>query len=190
MQIKPHPNYSRIALAVKSLEFHGQPLSGIWYRCVEASFANEIISGQGARMHGGRWNPIGSFRTVYLSNTPESALQEFLARARRMKWPDHKSLPMVMAAVEVNVRRVLDLRVREVSAVIAPLLKAERAHWRSVQSRREAVSQAIGRALCEAGFQGLVVSSQQVKAGTNLVLFRDNLGRQDKLSAPKLKPLH
>jgi RES domain-containing protein len=190
MHIKPHPNYSRILAAVKLLASHGHVLNGVWYRCVAASFAHEIISGQGARIHGGRWNPVGSFRTIYLSDSPETALQEYLARARRMKWPDHKSFPMVMAAVEVSVRRVVDFRVPEVAAVIEPLLKAERAHWRSIQSRREAVSQAIGRAACEAGFHGLVVTSQQVKGGVNLVLFRDSVGRQEKLSAPKLKALH
>ena len=154
---------------------------------METSFAHEIISGEGARVHGARWNPIGSFRTVYLSDTPETALEEYLARARRMKWPDYRSLPMVMAGVEVNVRRILDLRVPEVAEVIEPLLKAERQHWRSIQSRREAVSQAIGRAAKESGLQGLLAPSQQVKGGLNLVLFPDKFGRHDQLSAPKLK---
>ena len=187
MDTKPHPNYSRILGAVQPLAAHARPLSGVWYRCVETSFAHEIVSGEGARTHGARWNPIGSFRTVYLSATPETALEEYLARARRMKWPDHKSLPMVMAGVEVNARRILDLRVPEVAAVIDPLLKAEWQHWRSIQSRREAASQAIGRAARESGLQGLLAISRQVKGGLNLVLFLDKLGRHDQLSAPKLK---
>jgi RES domain-containing protein len=187
METKPHPNYSRILGAVKPLAAHARHLSGVWYRCVETSFAHEIISGEGARVHGARWNPVGSFRTVYLSDTPETPLEEYLARARRMKWPDHKSLPMVMAGVEVNVRRILDLRVPGVAAVIAPLLKTERQHWRSIQSRREAMPQAIGRAAMESGLQGLLTTSQQVKGGLTLVLFPDKLGRHDQLSAPKLK---
>lgn len=189
MDAKPHPNYSRILSAVKPLAAHARLLNGVWYRCVETSFAHEIISGEGAREHGARWNPVGSFRTVYLSDTPETALQEYLARARRMKWPDHQSLPMMMAGVEVNVRRVLDLRVSEVAAVIEPLLKAERQHWRSIQSKREAMSQAIGRATREAGLQGLFAPSQQVNGGLNLVLFPDKLSRLDRLSAPNLKVL-
>ena len=189
MENKPHPSYRRILGAVQSLAAHAQPLSGVWYRCVETSFAHEIVSGEGARVHGARWNPIGSFRTVYLSGTPETALEEYLARARRMQWPDHRSLPMVMAGVEVNVRRVLDLRAPGAAAVIEPLLKIERAHWRSTQSRREAMSQAIGRAARDAGLQGLLAPSQQVKGGLNLVLFPDKLSRLDRLSAPKLKML-
>ena len=190
MDIKPHPNYSRILIAVEPIAAHARPLSGVWYRCVETSFAHEIVSGEGARTHGARWNPIGSFRAVYLSDAPETALQEYLARARRMKWPDHKSLPMVMAGVEISVRRILDLRTPEAAAVVEPLLKAERQHWRAIQSRREAVSQAIGRAARESGLQGLLATSQQVKGGFNLVLFPDKLGRPDKLSAPRLKVVH
>ena len=190
MDASPHPNYDRILHAVQSLAAHASVLRGVWYRCVETSFAHEIISGEGARKHGARWNPVGSFRTVYLSDSPETALQEYLARARRMKWPDHKSLPMVMAGVEVSVRRILDLRAPAVAAVLAPLLKAERPHWRAIQSRREAVSQAIGRAAREAGLQGLVANSQQVKGGHNLILFPDTFGRSDKVSAPKLKVVH
>jgi RES domain-containing protein len=187
MSARPHPNYSRILAAVKSLSDRARPLTGVWYRCTETSFAHEIASGEGARLHGGRWNPPGSFRTVYLSDSPETALQEFLARARRMKWPDHKSLPMVMAGVEVTAGRVLDLRLPEVAAKIAPVLAAEKQEWRLIQARREAASQAVGRAVRETGLQGLLAASQQVAGGTNLILFPDKLGRRDKLSAPKLR---
>jgi RES domain-containing protein len=187
MAVKPHPNHRRILAAVKSLATHAAALAGVWYRCVETSFPHEIISGEGARTHGGRWNPLGSFRTVYLSASPETALQEYLARARRMKWPDHKSLPMVMAGVEVSTSRILDLRLPEVAAGIAPILTAEKQEWRLIQARREAASQAVGRAVREAGLQGLLAASQQVTGGTNLIVFPDKLRRRDKLSAPKLK---
>lgn len=190
MSVKPHPNYSRILTTVKSLAVRGRALTGVWYRCVETSFAHEIVSGEGARTHGARWNPLGSFRTVYLSDSPETALQEYFARARRMKWPDHKSLPMVTAGVEVSASRILDLRSPEVAAEIAPILNAERQEWRRIQDQREAASQAVGRAIREAGLQGLLAASQQVAGGTNLVLFPDRLGRRDKLSAPKLKAVH
>jgi RES domain-containing protein len=187
MHVKPHPNYERILLVVKPLAAHASSLRGVWYRCVETSFAHEICTGEGARLHGARWNPIGAFRAVYLSDSPETALQEYLARVRRMKWPDHKSLPMVMAGVEVSVRRVLDLRASPVAKVIEPLLKSERPHWRTIQSVREAMSQAIGRAARESELHGLIARSQQVKGGHNLILFPETFGRPDKLSVPKLK---
>jgi RES domain-containing protein len=187
MSVAPAANYSRILATVKSVARHAQSLTGVWYRCVETSFTHEIVSGEGARLHGGRWNPLGSFRTVYLSDSPETALQEYFARARRMKWPDHQSLPMVMAGVEVTAGRILDLRLPEVAAEIAPLLNAEKQEWRFIQARREAASQAVGRAVREAGLPGLLAASQQVVGGTNLILFPDRLGRRDQLSAPRLK---
>jgi RES domain-containing protein len=190
MNVAPAAHYSRILATVKSVAKHAQGLTGVWYRCVETSFAHEIVSGEGARTHGARWNPLGSFRTVYLSDSPETALQEYFARARRMRWPDHKSLPMVMAGVDVSASRILDLRTPEVAAEIAPILNAEKQEWRRIQNQREAASQAVGRAVREAGLQGLLAASQQVSGGTNLILFPDKLGRRDKLSAPKLKPVH
>jgi RES domain-containing protein len=187
MKVKPHPDYDRMLGAIKLLLPHAVSFKHVCYRCVVTSFAQEIISGEGARIFGGRWNPLESFPTVYLSDTPETALLEFLARARRMKWPDHKSLPMVMAGVDARVRCLLDLRLPAVEAVIEPFLAVETVHWRTIQSRREAASQAIGRAAREAGCQGLMAASQQVRDATNIVLFPDTLDSHDKLSAPKLK---
>lgn len=95
MTFKSHPDYVEILAAMKSLLADAKPMASVWYRRVETSFAHAIASGEGARLHGGRWNPLGSFRAVYLGDRPETAMQEYLARARRMKWPDNKSLPMV-----------------------------------------------------------------------------------------------
>ena len=148
------------------------------------------MSGEGAHQHGGRWNAIDSFPTVYPSDSPETALQEYLARARRMKWPDHRSLPMVMAAIKVKASRVLDLGIPAVAVAVDGFLKAEKAHWRSIQSRREAASQAIGRAAREAGCMGLLAASQQISGAKNAALFPDNFGRRDRLSAPSLKVIH
>jgi hypothetical protein len=105
-----------------------------------------------------------------------------------MKWPDHKSLPMVLAGVEVRVSRVLNLTMPTVANALEPFLKAEKAHWRSMQARHcEAVSQAIGRAARVAGMLGLVAASQQVPDGRNMVVFPGQFGRDDQLSAPKLR---
>lgn len=51
----------------------------IVYRFVHRKFANEF-SGTGARLHGGRWNPIG-FPVIYASESISLALLEILANA-------------------------------------------------------------------------------------------------------------
>lgn len=48
-----------------------------------------------------------------------------------MKWPDQKSLPMVMAGVDVSASRLLDLRSPEVAVEIARILNSERQEGRT-----------------------------------------------------------
>jgi hypothetical protein len=104
-----------------------------------------------------------------------------------MKLPDHQSLPMVMAGVKVRIANLLDTTDAETAAVIGPFLKQEKNHWRTIQGRREAVSQAIGRAIKEICFTGLIAASQAMPGGRNIIIFPEKLGVSDTLSAPLLE---
>jgi RES domain-containing protein len=115
---KLHPHFDEIKGVVEKLSKKGKPFSGVCYRCTEPQFASQIISGLGSQLYGARWTPKNSFPTVYVCETPEAALQEYLARGRRMKLPDHKSLPMVMAWVKVKVANLLDMTDAGIAAVI------------------------------------------------------------------------
>ena len=84
-----------------------------------------------------------------MCETSEAALQEYLARSRRMRLPDHKVLPMLMAWIKVKAANLLDTTDSEIAAVINPFLATDKIHWRAIQDRREALSQAIGRAIQE-----------------------------------------
>jgi hypothetical protein len=53
----------------------------------------------------------------------------------------------------------------------------------------QAHTQAVGRAIKEAGFSGLWARSQASPDAKNLVIFPANLTGADALSAPTLKPL-
>jgi RES domain-containing protein len=145
--IKPHPTFEEIKETVQKLSKKGEAFFGTCYRCTEPQFAAQIVSGLGSQIHGARWTPKNSFPTVYLCASVEVALQEYLARGRRMKLPDYKSLPMVMAWVKVKVENVLDTTDPDVTTIINRLLEKDKIHWRAIQDRREAASQAIGRAL-------------------------------------------
>jgi RES domain-containing protein len=140
-------------------------------------------------MHGARWTPRNSFPSVYLCETVEAALQEYLARARRMRLPDHKSLPMVMAWIKAKTANLLDTTDDEVAAAVEPFLKSDKIHWRAIQERREAASQAIGRAIKEIGFSGLIAPSQSLPGAKNIVVFPQNLTDSESLSGPTLKPI-
>ena len=189
MAIKLHPDFDEIREAIAILSKRGKPFSGVCYRCTEPQFADQIISGLGSQLHGARWTPKNSFPTVYVCETVEAALQEYLARGRRMKLPDHKSLPMVMAWVKVKVANLLDTTDPEIEAVINPLLQKDKIHWRAIQDRREAVSQAIGRAIKEVCFSGLIGPSQALPGGKNIIVFPHKLTAADSLSGPTLKPI-
>jgi len=189
MAIRAHPNFAEIRQAIQKLSKKGRPFSGVCYRCAEPQFADQIVSGLGSQLRGARWTPKGSFPTVYLCDTAEAALQEYLARSRRMRLPDHKSMPMVMAWIKVKAANLLDTTDAETAAVINAFLATDKIHWRAIQDRREAVSQAIGRAIQEVCFSGLILPSQASAGGRIIVIFPRKLKAPESLSAPTLKPL-
>jgi RES domain-containing protein len=190
MVIKSHPIFDEIKETIQKLSKAGKPFSGVCYRCTEPKFANQIVSGLGSQLHGARWTPKNSFPTVYLCDSVEAALQEYLARGRRMNLPDYKSLPMVMAWVKVKVENLLDTSDPEIAPIINKLLARDKIHWRAIQDRREAVSQAIGRAIEEICFSGLIAPSQAMTGGGNIVVFPQKLARNELLSAPSFRPIN
>src|SRR5206468_8052484 len=111
------------------------------------------------------------------------------ARSRRMRLPDHKVLPMVMAWIKVKAANLLDTTDAEIAVVINPFLATDKIHWRAIQDRREAVSQAIGRAVQEVCFSGLIAPSQASPGNRIIVVFPKKLKAPETLSAPILKPL-
>lgn len=189
MPIKPHPDYNKIKQAIQKLARKGQSFSRVCYRCTEPQFADQIVSGLGSQLHGARWTPKNSFPTAYLCETTEAALQEYLARSRRMRLPDHKALPMVMAWIKVKAANLLDTTEPEIAVVINPFLATDKIHWRAIQDRREAASQAIGRAIQEVCFSGLIAPSQASPGSRIIVIFPKKLKAPEMLAAPSLKSM-
>ena len=62
----------------------------IIYRLTTGKFANDI-SGTGAKIFGGRWNPVG-FAALYTSQYISLAILEILVRATRFTSPDSYTL--------------------------------------------------------------------------------------------------
>ncbi len=87
MPIKPNLRFNEIKEALQTLDRRGKPFATVCYRCVEPQFAAQVIAGLGSQMYGARWTPKNSFPTVYLCETAEAALQEFLARGCRNENP-------------------------------------------------------------------------------------------------------
>ena len=64
--------------------------------------AAEIVSGEGAHLGGGRWNPVGQMKVVYLSRDPETAMKEALEHFRYHALPISAALPKVIVAVRAS----------------------------------------------------------------------------------------
>ncbi len=151
----------------------------IVYRSATPRYAreNDLLTGEGSRKKGGRWNPKG-IAAVYASLSMPTALAEALSHIRYYRLPEHKALPRTFVAIQIRLKSALDLtdgRIRQRLRVSQDRMLGE--DWRKEMRRgRDSLSQSIGRAVYEAGFEGLLVSSAADPDGQNLVWFPDNLG--------------
>jgi RES domain-containing protein len=136
---------------------------------------DDLLTGQGAKSAGGRWNPAGGFATVYTSLTPETALAEYLAHYRYFGWPLSSAMPYVMVGLEITLQKVLDLtdgRVRSSLGVSEARMLDTR--WRKAGTH-ESLTQAIGRCAFEAELEAILVPSSAALGEVNLVVFPGNL---------------
>ena len=160
-------------LANADVAFHG-----ILYRSADPKYADgkDLLSGQGARVHGARWNPIG-IAAVYGAATPELAMAETLAMNRYYGLPIHQALPRIFVAIDVQVSSIIDLT----DGATRQRLKISEsrmldADWRKDVSRGLVpLTHRLGKAAFDAEFEGLMVHSATGVEGTNLVIFPQKL---------------
>jgi RES domain-containing protein len=177
--IMPHPESDRIERALERCSSRSGRWSGVVYRSSLPRYANrqDLLTGVGSRIAGARWNPPGSFPTVYASLDPHTALDEVLAHFRHYGLPIESAMPRVTASIRVRVNNVLDLTdgtTRSALQISARRMLEE--PWRDKQAGgKEALTQALGRLAFELAWEALVVPSAARTNGINLILFPDNL---------------
>src|SRR5262249_2966716 len=153
--------------------------SGIVYRVASVRRANpeDLISGIGSLLTGGRWTPMGACRAVYASLDEITALGEARQQDVRQGVPAWMALPLVVTAIDVDLEPVLDLTngsVRRMLRVSRERMLAE--PWWDLQERgQEALTQAIGREARDCGFVAMLVPSATHLAAANVVVFPDRL---------------
>lgn len=151
------------------------------------SSVKNMFAGKGALHAHGRWLIQGSKLAVYTSLMPETALAEALAANRYYGFPDSKSAPLVFVTAKVKLKQIIDLRdgwVRQrlrlgMETIIATDWRAEN------RSGGEAITQAWGWAMHEAGIEGFIGPSAAIREGENLIIFPENLGRSSLLKVTK-----
>jgi RES domain-containing protein len=160
-------------------------LDGTVYRSCAPKYAtsSDLLSGEGSRLYGGRWNPKG-VTSVYGSFDPETAMAETLAGANYFGVPVHSTMPRVFVAFEFKLSEVLNLTdgsIRKSLGISESRMMD--CDWRRESSKgADALTQAIGRAASEAGLEAILVASAAIDEGENLVVFVNNLRRGSHLA--------
>jgi RES domain-containing protein len=149
-----------------------QPWQGTFFRFQSISFPapGEVLSGEGARRRGGRWNPPGQ-AALYGSLTDTAALEECKANDRY--YGVESKAPRLLIAIEAELTGLVDLTSGTVRRALGVTLsELAREDWRKLlHAGKESSSQVLGRAAAACGASGLLTQSAATPGETNLVAF-------------------
>jgi RES domain-containing protein len=175
--VSDHPDFDQHLRRMTAIVARASPLLDVVFRCAEPTYATEgdLLTGEGSRKNGGRWNPPSSFATVYTAFSDTTALAEAKANHLYYGLDPADALPRVIVAVNLKLAKVLDLTngmIRKSLAVSATKMRDD--DWRALNRRGvESLTQAIGRAAYQSSLEGLIVPA--CDGGMNLVWFPGNL---------------
>ncbi len=149
---------------------------GLIVRSAGVKYANEqdFISGEGAAINGGRWNPIG-LKAIYGSLHPVTAVRESYKEFDDYGFGGSMQ-PRVFAGATVRVSQLLDLCNvgirRRIGFTLTELLDED---WEAIQDTgEESWTQAIARGAAGCGFEGLrAPSARDRRNDVNIVVFPD-----------------
>lgn len=138
------------------------------YRALNPVWARDPLSGEGARRHGGRFNPRG-MPALYTALDVQTALAETAQVGRPLQ-------PTTLVSYDIDVAPVFDGTDPAALAGFEMTPAALAADdWRLAMRTGEAPTQAFARRLTAAGYAGLRIPSYARAApvgGLNLVLWR------------------
>lgn len=179
--MKPHARSSELRDLVRQCTDAVGPWSGTVYRSATPRYArsSDVLTGEGSQRHGGRWNPPGSFPTVYASTTPETAMAESLAQYRYYAISIQDAMPRTFVALNLTFVRLLDLTNEDVRRRVKVSEQMLSDDWRKQNDAgQESLTQSLGRAACEEGLEAILVPSAADPAGKNIAWFPANLQRE------------
>lgn len=173
----PHPNFRDYYRLLSSPD--GQRLFGPWagdvFRFAQPRWVSRPyrFTGVGALLKGGRFNNPKLIPANYFSTDARTVMEELDAKANRYGWKPEDMKAQTRVIVRLNLQRILDLT-NDATLTLLRLNTAELigCDWESEQNAdREALTQAVGRAVFENFGEGLLVASARRAGGTNIVYF-------------------
>jgi RES domain-containing protein len=184
MNVRPHPRYAEFVHRIRTLSPAPARWTGVTFRSVELEHASpqKILSGEGSRRFGGRWNPPGTFPVIYSSITPGTAIEEAFQLAADYELSPDDLKPRVTCAIEWDLARVVDLTRESLPAWLKPTKWMQEDFLRINDKRLETLCQAFGRAARNSMISAILCPSARVEGGVNLVVFPDRLRRNETMS--------
>jgi len=186
-----HPEFEPLLRRMTSIVARAGALRDVVFRSAEPTFATEVdlLTGEGSRDNGGRWNPPSSFATVYAAFSDATALAEAKANHLYYGLPPADALPRVIIAVDVKFARILDLTdglVRKTLVVSATRMRHD--DWRALNRHgAESLTQAIGRPAYQISLEGLITPA--CDGGKNLIWFPGNMESTSKATIRNVNKL-
>jgi RES domain-containing protein len=141
---------------------------GLAYRAHDPRWSYKPLSGEGAAVHGGRFNPEGT-PALYVSLDPMTAIKEAAQGFAR------KFEPCVLCTYEIDCEDVVDLRGEKARRAARTSCEDMACGWfADAAAGREPASWRLARRLIAEGAAGLIAPSFAAGAGAgdvNLVLW-------------------
>lgn len=158
-------------------------IEGTFFRGHDPRWSWAPLSGEGARLHGGRWNPAGT-AALYLASTVEGILAEMShGFGNRMN-------PLTLVQYDVDCSDIVDLTDPETRTARGITLQDMQSAWHRLKvDTRIPPTWTIASTLIAAGYAGILVPSFAPSARPehrNLVLWQwgEELPHQVKIFDP------
>jgi len=145
----------------------------LFYRALTPRWAHDPLSGEGAAITGGRFNPVG-YAALYLASDPQTAIAE--AQQSQLIVP-----PKTLCAYHVSAANITDFSQGFTGSPQLTEWNLWDCNWRKIWhiERARPPSWELADALISQGTGGLLFPSLRNPGGTNLVLFLGNLAAPD-----------
>jgi RES domain-containing protein len=189
--VKVHPEFDQLHQRMTTLFTLAISFQKPVFRCTEPTYAtqHDLLTGEGSRKNGGRWNPPACFSTVYTAFSDATALAESKANHLYYGLDPVDVLPRTIVAIDVKFSKALDLTaaaVRKTLGVSATRMRHD--DWRaSNRHGAESLSQAIGRAAYDCDLEALIAPA--CDGGKNLIWFPGNLWATSKATIRNVRKL-